>query len=257
MENRKNTILLTVIAVATLLVAVVGATFAYFTAQGGGSATTQINVATSTSSNSSFQLGTTLQINANQENFDTLESTHQTDTQTGTVSWTPSNQADGDELNFCYSVNLNVTTNTFEYIDEEVRNEAQVAGTTIDASWDNTPELVFTITKNSNPITEGITGLNYETVDTSKTGGSRPEVSGWDITEWGSTGAASVVIPGNSTNKQYHQISGTAGQASTDNWSITATLINLDVDQQHNTNKTFAGTLVFAQVDCADGSPIA
>ena len=242
MENRKNTILLTVIAVATLLVAVVGATFAYFTAQGGGSATTQINVSTSTSSNSSFQLA--------------LETTHQTDTQTGTVSWTPSNQADGDELNFCYSVNLNVTTNTFEYIDEEVRSEAQVAGTTIDASWDNTPELVFTITKNRNPITEGITGLNYDTVDTSKTG-SRPEVSGWDITEWGSTGAASVVIPGNSTNKQYHQISGTAGQPSTDNWSITATLINLDVDQQHNTNKTFAGTLVFAQVDCTDGSPIA
>ena len=32
MDNKKNTILLTVIAVATLLVAVVGATFAYFTA---------------------------------------------------------------------------------------------------------------------------------------------------------------------------------------------------------------------------------
>ena len=30
--ERKNTILLTVIAIATLLVAVVGATFAYFTA---------------------------------------------------------------------------------------------------------------------------------------------------------------------------------------------------------------------------------
>ena len=53
MENRKNTILLTVIAVATLLVAVVGATFAYFTAQGGGIAETKVNVTTSTSANSS------------------------------------------------------------------------------------------------------------------------------------------------------------------------------------------------------------
>jgi hypothetical protein len=33
MENKSNTLLLTVIAVATLLVAVIGATFAYFTAQ--------------------------------------------------------------------------------------------------------------------------------------------------------------------------------------------------------------------------------
>ena len=255
MENRKNTILLTVIAVATLLVAVVGATFAYFTAQGGRTATTNVNVKTSTSSSSSFQLGESLKIDANQDNFDTEEALHQTATQTGTVTWTPSNAAEDDDLNFCYSVNLNVDTNTFEYIDEEVRNEAQTAGTTIDASWDNTPELVFTISKNSTEIKTGITGLTYANVDASKTG-TRPAVNGWDITEWGTTGATSVVIPGNSTNQQYHQITSTAGTAKTDNWSITATLINLDVDQQHNTDKSFTGTLVFAQVDCADGSPI-
>ena len=46
MDNRKNTILLTVIAVATLLVAVVGATFAYFTAKGGGTVTNNIEVKT-------------------------------------------------------------------------------------------------------------------------------------------------------------------------------------------------------------------
>ena len=253
MENRKNTILLTVIAVATLLVAVVGATFAYFTAQGGGTAQTNINVTTSTSSNSSFELGSSLTINANQDNFDTKEVAHQTSTQTGTVTWTPAGGAEDDDLNFCYSVNLNVTTNTFEYIDEEVRNEAQRAGTTIDASWDNTPELVFTISKNSNEITTGITGLSYKNVDASKTG-TRPAVSGWDITEWGTSGATSVVIPDGGT--QWHQITSTAGSAKTDNWSITATLINLDVDQQHNTNKSFTGTLVFAQVKCADGSPI-
>ena len=253
MENRKNTILLTVIAVATLLVAVVGATFAYFTAQGGGTATTNVNVTTSTSANSSFQLGAAITVTADQTTFDSEQAAHRTGSQTGTVTWTPAGGAEDEDLNFCYSVNLNVTTNTFEYIDEAVRNEAQTAGTTIDQSWDNTPELVFTISKNSNEIKTGITGLNYENVDTSKTG-TRPAVSGWDITEWGSTGATSVVIPDGGT--QWHQITSTAGSAKTDNWSITATLINLDVDQQHNTNKSFVGTLVFAQVDCADGSPI-
>ena len=38
-ENKSNTLLLTVIGVATLLVAVVGASFAYFTAQLSGTET--------------------------------------------------------------------------------------------------------------------------------------------------------------------------------------------------------------------------
>ena len=50
--EKKNTILLTVIAVATLLVAVVGATFAYFTAttQGNGKGTQSTNTTTSVGS---------------------------------------------------------------------------------------------------------------------------------------------------------------------------------------------------------------
>ena len=43
-ENKQNTTLLTVIAVATLLVAVVGSTFAYFTAQNNQGSTSQITV---------------------------------------------------------------------------------------------------------------------------------------------------------------------------------------------------------------------
>ncbi len=44
--ERKNTLLLTIIAVATLLVAVVGATFAYFTATGAASAASEVTVTT-------------------------------------------------------------------------------------------------------------------------------------------------------------------------------------------------------------------
>ena len=54
MENKKNTILLTVIAVATLLVAVVGATFAYFTAQGGTGTSANVTVTTGTAASSDF-----------------------------------------------------------------------------------------------------------------------------------------------------------------------------------------------------------
>ncbi len=47
--EKKNTILLTVIAVATLLVAVVGATFAYFTASTQGTGNGNVNTGTATS----------------------------------------------------------------------------------------------------------------------------------------------------------------------------------------------------------------
>ena len=48
-SGRKNTILLTVIGVSTLLVALVGATFAYFTAQLSGNPTNDnVNITTDT-----------------------------------------------------------------------------------------------------------------------------------------------------------------------------------------------------------------
>lgn len=50
--EKKNTVLLTVIAVATLLVAVVGATFAYFTASTAGTGTGQVNTSTTTTTGS-------------------------------------------------------------------------------------------------------------------------------------------------------------------------------------------------------------
>lgn len=236
MENRKNTILLTVIAVATLLVAVVGATFAYFTAQGGGTAQTSINVTTSTSSNSSFDLAAALTINANQTNFDTAQSDHLKDEQTGTVKWTPSNQAEGDALNFCYTVDLVISSNTFAYI--------------ADGTFANTPELLFNISKNSTPVTTGITSLTYTTVGTDKTG-TRPEVSGWDIT----TANGTYNIPGtvSAGSKSVHQMVGTAGTESTDSWLASVTLVNLNTDQQHNTNKSMTGTLKFTAVNCTTG----
>ncbi len=48
MFDKKNTMILTIVAVATLLVAVVGATFAYFSTGIGGSSTTKATVTTAT-----------------------------------------------------------------------------------------------------------------------------------------------------------------------------------------------------------------
>ena len=69
MENRKNTILLTVIAVATLLVAVVGATFAFFTASGSSTTKGDVTVSTGTAGSSSFGTLTAINIYADATTF--------------------------------------------------------------------------------------------------------------------------------------------------------------------------------------------
>lgn len=245
MENRKNTILLTVIAVATLLVAVVGATFAYFTAQGGGSDQTDVTVKTETSSNSSIVVQDSLTLTANQENFGEEADTHlKSGEATGTITWTPSTGATGDDLNFCYTVGITVTSNNFVYPDASNLPDQD--------TYYDTAELLLSISKNGTPITETgrITGLTYATVDAALTG-TRGEVSGWDLTE--ATAQTYNVTDG---TDNIHQIDGTAGNASTDNWTAQVTLVNKNVDQQYNTNKTFQASIVFTQVDCTSGSPI-
>ena len=111
MENRKNTILLTVIAVATLLVAVVGATFAYFTAQGGNTVQQNVTVTSGRTTNGSFVTYGQISISANQDNF-AQGKPDLTDSATGVVTYSSNEQ---DASDFCYNVTLNIASNNFEY----------------------------------------------------------------------------------------------------------------------------------------------
>ena len=212
MENRKNTILLTVIAVATLLVAVVGATFAYFTAQGGTSVQTPVNVTTAQTSNGSFSTSGAITINATQENFGQGKG-NQVGTATGTVTYTASSTAASD---FCYTVTLDITANTFGY-----------------TTGESTPELTFTAEKaaSATDLTSPTTLINAQ-----------------DIT----TVTSDIQIPTTAGGADYvHQISAGQGATVNDQWRFTVTFVNLDSDQNANTGKSFTGQIVFAQTDCA------
>ena len=68
MKKRKNTILL-VIAIITLITVVLGATYAYFQAQGTGGANIDTNIITGTTDLLSFSFGDEINIQANEENF--------------------------------------------------------------------------------------------------------------------------------------------------------------------------------------------
>ena len=215
MENRKNTILLTVIAVATLLVAVVGATFAYFTAQGGSSVQTPVNVQTAQTSNGSFVTNGQISINANQENF-YQGAGNQTSTATATVKYTASSTAASD---FCYTVGLQVTANNFEYTTAPT----------------NTPELTFTARKSANAsdMTSATTLIDAQDITTT-------------------TASTTIKVPTSVGGGEYnHQISATQGQTITDQWDFTVTLVNLESDQNANTGKTMTGQIVFTQVECS------
>ena len=215
MENKKNTILLTVIAVATLLVAVVGATFAYFTAQGGSAS--QADVVANTGKAGSSSLGTFKAINiyADASNFAQGKG-DQTGTSTGTVSWTAPTNATGSttgvteaDRTMCYTATLAITNNTFV---------VSKANTTSAA------ELEFTAVKGSETI---IDKMNITTTKTN------------------------VQIPTTAGGKDYtHKLVADAGATVSDSWTLTVTLKNLGVDQNDNTGKNFEGAVKFDKTSC-------
>lgn len=219
--EKKNTILLTVIAVATLLVAVVGATFAYFTAQGGAASQANVTVSTGTAGSSSLGTWGAINIyadattfskeNALKENEEEGLRAH-TGTSTGTVSWTAPGASGGTtptdaDRSFCYTAKLNVTANTFEATQGE-----------------NTAELEFTAVKGSATL------IDKMNITTTKTDVNIPTAAG--------------------TTEYVHKLVPDAGKTLEDKWTLTVTLLNLKADQTVNAGKQFTGVLKFDKVDC-------
>ncbi len=129
--EKKNTLLLTVIAIATLLVAVVGATFAYFQAQVGSGASANVTVTTQSTDQLTFTSAALVVGPATQQNFGQGAGSL-SDTKTATVSL---NAGDAGSATYCYTATLNVTDNDFEYTTEGANPPAEL---TISASKNGT-----------------------------------------------------------------------------------------------------------------------
>ena len=212
MENRKNTILLTVIAVATLLVAVVGATFAYFTAQGGDDVTRNVNVVTNTTDSATFTLDP-ISITASQETFGQGDG-DQIGTSTGTASFTANNADESTE--FCYTLTINVASNNFVYTTAPT----------------NTPELVLDVTKDAGTESSPVSVITAKDVTTQSAG--------------------AIQVPTTNGGSDYiHKITASRGATVVDTFKITLTFKNLEHEQNANAGKSFAGTMVFSKAACA------
>ena len=152
-RNEKKVLLLSALGVITLILVVVGATYAYFTAQGGSAVNTNVNVTTNTTDNLSFQVGSAVNITANQEDFASGMG-NKTGSTTASATLTANNATNNATRH--YYLYLDITSNDFEY-------------TTVE----QTAELILTITDpEGTPVTE-LSGYNYVTVG---------NVSGFDIT---------------------------------------------------------------------------
>ena len=116
-KNKKNLIFM-VIGALTLIAATLGATYAYFTAQGGTSANTNVNVTTNTTDNLSFQVGSAINLTANQEDFGQGSGNKSGET-FARATLTANNATNNATRN--YYVYLDITSNNFEYttVDEQ------------------------------------------------------------------------------------------------------------------------------------------
>ena len=152
--NEKKVLVLSAVAVITLIAVVVGATFAYFQAQGGGSSDIDASVITSTTDKLSFQVGNGINISASQEDFGSGAGNKSGST-TASAMLTANNATNTATRN--YNLYLDIKNNGFTYTVNE-----------------DTPELILTIMRPDGTELESLSGYERVTVG---------EVSGFDITE--------------------------------------------------------------------------
>ena len=119
--NEKKALMLSAVAIITLIVVVIGATYAYFQAQGGGSGNTNVNVQTATTDNLSFQVGSAISLTANQEDFGS-GMPNKSGSTTASATLTANNATNTATRN--YYVYLDITSNNFEYTTPD--NQAEI-----------------------------------------------------------------------------------------------------------------------------------
>ena len=208
MENKKQAIILSVIASLVLLALIVGATYAYFQASGGTGTNADVKVTTYTTDVFNFEVGNDISIYADATSFASGKGNASGSTFAKAILTANNKTNTATEHYYLY---LNISNNTFTYTQNE-----------------NTPELLLTITDASGNAVTDITSLTYKKV----TDGKGASISGYDITN--KSGEITLF-----NNKEI-----TASPTKTDEWNITVTLVNYDKDQSNNMGKSFNAKLM-------------
>ena len=207
MENKKTKII-SVASIIALALTLVTATFAYFMAQTGEGKSTDIKINASTVDTFTFEAGSAISLNLNQDNFASGKG-NQTGTTFAKAMLTANNKTNTATEH--YYLYLNISNNTFTY--------------SID---NNTPEILLSIKDGSNNEITALTGLTYKTV----TDGKGASIKGFDITN--KSGLITLF-----DNREI-----TTTSSKTEEWSVTVTFVNYNSNQAGNAGKSFSAKLM-------------
>ncbi len=206
MKNKKA-ITLSIIAIITLLILIIGATYAYFQASGGAGTSANLRVTTYTTDVITFEVGSDIEIYADQTSFASGKG-NAAGTTFARATLTANNKTNSATEN--YNLFLNISDNTFAY--------------SVDTK---TPELILTIKDKSNNEVTSIEGLTYKTV----TDGKGTSISGYDITN--KNGLLTLF------NKDI-----TTTSTTVEEWNVTVTFVNYNANQAGNAGKSFNAKLM-------------
>ena len=207
MENQKTKII-SIASIIALALTLVTATFAYFMAQTGEGKSTDIKINASTVDTFTFETGSAITLNLNQDNFASGKG-NQTGTTFAKAMLTANNKTNTATEH--YYLYLNISKNTFTY--------------SID---NNTPEILLSIKDGSNNEITTLTGLTYKTV----TDGKGASIKGFDITK--KSGLITIL-----NNREI-----TTTSSKTEEWNITVTFVNYNSNQAGNAGKNFSAKLM-------------
>ena len=210
--NNKKTTVITISATLALILLVATATFAYFQADLGNNKEVDVSVSTLTENDRfSFAVGDPLALQADETSF-VKGGDSVSDTTTATALLTANNKT--NNATKYYYLYLLISQNEFLYSQNE-----------------NTPELILTITKPDGTELTTLDGLTYKTI----TDGKGTTIKGFDIT----TKKGLITIADNRKITTTSTIE--------EQWSITLTLVNYDVNQIDNLGKQFSSRLIIQQ----------
>ena len=197
-DTKKQTIILSVVAIVMFAILIIGATYAYFQAQTGASKSTDVKVTTYTTDVLTFTTGDAINIALTQSDFASGKGNAVGNT-FAKASLTANNKTNTATMN--YYVYLNIENNTFTYSIDE-----------------NTPELILTVIAPDGTEVTRLEGLTYKEV----TDGQNQTIKGFDVTS--KSGLITIA-----NNKDI-----TASPSKEEQYTIKLTFVNYNSDQSKN-----------------------
>ena len=210
-KNKKQALILSMVAVVTLIALVVGATYAYFKAQGGTAGSTEVKVTTYTTDMLTFTTGSAISLYADQSSFGQEKGSLSgaTFAKATLVANNKTNEATDN-----YYVYFNIENNTFKY-----------------TLGNDKPELILTVTGPDGNEVTSLPGLTYKEVQDRE---NKP-VKGFDVTT--TNGLITIANKKTITATQ-------ATPSKEEQYTLKLTFVNYEGDQTANATSTLSAKVM-------------